>query len=184
VADPQPPPIVPETVAALLDLVWKLLDDERDREGSVNVRGVGVAGFAGVVVGLSATIAKEVLSPKLNAGWRFGTLGVFVAAVLTLAVVIVYTLLAVLLPRDRPTLGVEEAERYPTLEAVSRPVEIEQGRALNGLVTALAEARNVNDTKARALRRAYLGLIGGLLLVSVLGLILGFRYAGIVSVPK
>jgi hypothetical protein len=37
---------------ALLDVMWKLLDDEGSREGSVNVRGVGVVGFAGVAVGL------------------------------------------------------------------------------------------------------------------------------------
>ncbi len=59
------PKIVPETVEALLDILWKLVDDERDREGSVNVRGVGVVGFSGVAVGLTATVSKSVLDPRL-----------------------------------------------------------------------------------------------------------------------
>jgi hypothetical protein len=177
----QQPPIRPETVDALLAQVWKLLDDDRDREGSINLRGVAVAGFAGVVVGLSATLAKDALSPDLPGGWRYSSFALFAVGVLLLAGVIVYTLLAMLLPRDRPTLGVQEVERYPTWEAVCRPVEIEQGRAMNGLVTSLTETRSLTDTKARALRNAYWGLTVGLILVSALALIPGLRYAGIIE---
>lgn len=176
-----PPQIVPETVDALLDVLWKLLDDEGSREGSVNVRGVGVVGFAGVGIGLAATVAKAALDPRLPAGWRFTSLGLFVCALLMLVAVAVYTLMAVLLPRDRPTLGIEEVERYPTWAAISRPVEIEQGRAMNGLLTSLTDTRAINDAKARALRWSYRGLVGGLVLLSVLGLILGLRYAGVIE---
>lgn len=177
----EPPTIRSETVEALLDVMWKLLDDEGSREGSVNVRGVGVVGFAGVSVGLAATVAKSALDPRLPAGWRFTSLGLFVAALLVLVAVAIYTLMAVLLPRDRPTLGIQEVERYPTWAAISRPVEVEQGRVMNGLLTSLAETREINDTKARALRWSYRGLVAGLVLLSVLGLILGLRYAGVIE---
>lgn len=172
---------MPETVDALLGVLWKLLDDESNREGSVNLRGVSVVGFAGVVVGLTAAMAKAVLAPRLPDAWRFTSLGVFVAAVVVLAAVIIYTLMAVLLPRDRPTLSIEEIERYPTWAAISRPVEIEQGRVMNGLLTALTETRAINDNKARALGRAYQGLVTGLVLLSALGLILGLRYGGVIE---
>lgn len=176
--------IQPGTVEALLDIVWKLFDDERDRDGSIMLRGVATAGFAGVLIGVTATTAKEALRPDLPNPWRWVALGLFSGAILTLVGVVVYTVLRVLLPRDRPMLGVAEAERYTTFAAVVRPAHVEQGRAMNGLVTALAEARSRNNARATALQRAYVSLVGALVLTSALALMLGLRYTGVIELVE
>ena len=63
--------IQPETVEVLLATVKGLVDAENTRSESFNSRGSGVAGFAGIVVSVSAAAGPKVLSKDVGDAVRW-----------------------------------------------------------------------------------------------------------------
>lgn len=169
-----------DTVDAVLDLVWKLLHDERDRSSSIRTRGVGIAGFASLIGALSASISKDLLGAPLEEPWRAITTGVFVFAMVALFTTVARVILGVLTPREGLSLGAAEIRRYPTWEVVGSDKPMVQGRALYGLTDALLRQREQNDGQATALTWAYRFLLSGVLAIVLLGVTLGLRYAEII----
>jgi hypothetical protein len=179
-----PDDLNPETVDALLDVTWKLLDDERDRDTSFNTRAVGVAGFAGIIAALAASTSKDLLGASLESPWRAIATTVFVLAMVSLAATVLVVIQGVLRPRESLSLGAAEISRYPTWEFVGADKAMVQGRTLLGLTKALLRQRERNDKKASALKWAYRWLLVGLLAILLLGLSLGLRYANVFPTHK
>lgn len=168
-----------ETVEAVLDLTWKLLDDERERDASFNTRAVGIAGFAGIIGTLAGAVSRDVLGAQLLEPWRTVAAVIFVIAMVALGITVVVVILGVLRPRESLSLGAAEIRRYPTWEFVGADKALVQGRALLGLTRALLRQRERNDAKAEALKWAYWSLLAALLAIVALGLTLGLRYADV-----
>lgn len=168
-----------ETVEAALELTWKLLDDERERDASFNTRAVGIAGFAGIIGTLAGAVSRDVLGAQLLEPWRTVAAIIFVIAMIALGITVVVVILGVLRPRESLSLGAAEIRRYPTWEFVGADKALVQGRALLGLTRALLRQRERNDAKAEALKWAYRSLLAGLLAIVALGLTLGLRYADV-----
>jgi len=166
-----------DTVEAVLDLTWKLLDDERDRDASFITRAVGIAGFAGIIATLAGAVSRDLLGAQLLEPWKTVAAAIFVFAMTALGVTVCVVILGVLRPRESLSLGADEIRRYPTWEFVGADKALVQGRALRGLTRALLRQRARNDGKAKALRWAYRTLLAGLLAIVLLGLTLGLRYA-------
>jgi len=178
-ASEPPEGLKPETVDTLLDVTWRLLDDERARDTSFIGRAVGIAGFAGIVATLSGSVTDDLLGAPLAEPWKTLSVVVFVIAMLSLALAVFFVIHGVLQPRESLSLGADEIRRYPTWEFVGADKALVQGRTLLGLTRALLGQRARNDDKANALKRAYSSLLVGLLAIVALGLTLGLRHAGV-----
>lgn len=169
-----------DTVEAVLDLVWKLRDDEHERSSSFRSRGVGIAGFAGLIGALTSPVSKDLLGAPLEAPWRTIALIVFVLAMVALAGTVAIVIIGVLRPREGLSLGAAEIREYPTWEVVASDKAMVQGRAMYGLTDALLRQRGRNDGQAKALTWAYRLLLAGILAIVLLGITLGLRYAEII----
>ena len=169
-----------DTVDAVLDLVWKLRADEYERSSSFRVRGIGIAGFAGLIGALASSVSKDLLGAPLEAPWRTIALTVFVLAMLALAGTVAVVISGVLRPREGLSLGAAEIREYPTWEVVASDKAMIQGRAMYGLTDALLRQRERNDGQATALTWAYRLLLLGILAIVLLGITLGFRYADVI----
>jgi hypothetical protein len=176
-----PADLRPDTVEALLEIVWHLRDEERDRDQSFTVRGVGLAGFAGVILSLSNTVARPALQADLSGALDAVSLALFIVAALALVAALGFTLFGVLLPREAISLGSDEISRFISHEFVNAHKAMAQGREMRGLIRSLLRQRVRNDVKARWLRHAYVALSVGLLALALLGLTLAGMDAGALS---
>lgn len=183
----QPPPelLKPETeanVEALLATVRDLLAEENLRDQSFNSRGVGLAGFVGIVISLSITVGNDALKAKWGHPWKGLAVGLFAAALAAFLASVAAVVIGVLRPKESASLGISEVEKYPLPEYVYRPKVINQGTIMRGLVDALVIERARANSKARGLRWGYRLLIVGLVLISTLGFIVGLHDAKLIGV--
>jgi hypothetical protein len=123
---PSPPaqlldPKTEATVDALLETVRHLLDEENSRDQSFNTRGVGLAGFVGIVVSLSTTLGHDALAADWGAPWKEIAVGLFAGALASLVGSVVVVVLRVLRPREAASLGIAEVEKYPLPEYIYAP---------------------------------------------------------------
>lgn len=75
----------------------------------------------------------------------------------------------VLMPREHLTLGIAYLRRFPTWGEILKPPDQVRGETMRTLVEAIARERETNDTKARWVRRSFLLLLVGLVLVAAEG---------------
>lgn len=66
-------------------------------------------------------------------------------------------------------------ERFPKWSEIRKPPEQVQGETMAGLIEAVARERAINRDKARGVRRGFILLLTGLILVAVQASILGVR---------
>jgi hypothetical protein len=170
-----------ETVGAMLDVLWRLLDEERQRDQSSITRAIGVAGFAGVVLSLSNTVARPALRAPLEPWADVLTLVLFISAIVLLAAAVAVALFGVLQPRASIALGSAEIASFDKPTFVFADVAMAQGRVMRGLISALLRQRARNNKKARALRWSYRLLAGGLVTIALLGLTLALIDAGVLD---
>ncbi len=187
VAAPSPPPglLDPKTEAtvdALLETVRHLLEEENSRDQSFNTRGVGLAGFVGIVVSLSATLGHDALAADWAAPWKDIVVGFFTGALVSLAGSVVVVVIGVLRPRETATLGMAEVEKYPLPEYIYAPKVMNQGRIMRGLIDALIVGRLRAGSKATGLHWGYRLLLVGLVCISILGFLLGLHDAKLIGV--
>ncbi len=162
-----------ENVEALLETVRQLLEAEESRDQSFNTRGVGLAGFAGIIVSLSTTLGRDALQADLASGWQWLTIGLFGGALLLLLATIAVVVVGVLFPKETAQLSYAQVSRYPEPEAVYQHRVMTQGRALRGLVEVLGVERQRGDRKVKSLRWSYRLLMSGLACIASLGFIIG-----------
>jgi hypothetical protein len=162
------PRIVDETVAELLVAVRAFLDGEADRASSLNARGSGLTGFVGIVLTVAAAAGAATgagAGSGLDEGVRILVGSLLGLALVTLIGAVVFVVLMVLLPKTGYTVKMSEIEKYPTWESISLERVQVQGNLMLGYVDALRQDREINDGKARWLRRSYFLVCIGLVLV-------------------
>ncbi len=167
------------TVELLLDTVRGLLTAENDRSESFNARGSGVAGFAGIVVSVSAATGPTILGDKSAGAARWAAAVLLALGLTALLVAVGIVVFRVLWPRGFTTLAMSEIRRYPSWESVTRPPVMVQGSLLAAYVEMLAVERDLADAKSRALRVAYGALAVGIASIGALAAILGLHELGV-----
>ena len=173
-------PNVVDNVDSLVETVRNLLASEDSRDQSFNARGVGLAGFVGIIVSLTTTVGRDALRADLTESWRIACITLFGAALLLLLATVFVVVRGVLTPQGTKQIGLDEVERYPLPEFIYRPKVMNQGRTLRGLVETLGVEREVAKAKARSLRIAYRTLTAGLACIAALGFILGLSDAKVI----
>lgn len=180
--DPLLLPETEENVDALLEAVRALLAEEDSRDQSFNTRGVGLAGFVGIVVSLSSTLGREALSATWGAPWKGIAVALFGAVLLFLIASAIAVVRGVLQPREASSLSMSDVERFALPEFVFRPKVVNQGFIMRGLIEALAIERGRAGRKASGLRWGYRFLLAGLASISILGFLLGLHDAKLIGV--
>jgi hypothetical protein len=165
VVEPQPNP---ETVAALLDITWRLADAEAARTHALDRKAATVATFASVLATLTATLGIRFVE-------RIDTVGALLLFLLGLVPFVVSVGLAIsaLMPREYLMLGMEYIRRLPTWSKILERPEQVRGEAMRGLVEAIAVERHTNGTKVRSIRWSLRLLFTGLVLVALEAATLG-----------
>ncbi len=87
-----------------------------------------------------------------------------------LALAVVFVVAKVLLPTSGITIATAEIKRYPYMEFVTRERVSVLGHLMNGSVLSLESERERNASKAKWLRRSYVLVCAGLLLVAFAGI--------------
>lgn len=151
----------PETVEALLDTTWHIVTRESDRTDALDRKASTLATFASLLTSLTATLGVRFLDQSA-AVWALALFCAGLAALVLCVGLAVYALL----PTEHLTLGADYLERFPTWsEVVKAPIQV-RGETMRGLIAAIARERSINDGKAGIVRRAFLALLAGLLLIA------------------
>ncbi|HWJ50739.1 MAG TPA: hypothetical protein VNR42_06950 [Solirubrobacteraceae bacterium] len=169
------------TVDALLETVRHLLEEENSRALSFDTRGVGLAGFVGVVISLSTTLGHNALTADWGAPWKGIAVGLYAGALGFLVSSVVVVVTKVLRPQEAASLGTEEVERYPRPEYIYAPKVMNQGSIMRGLIDALVIERSRAGSKARGLHWGYRLLLLGLACISILGFLVGLHDARLIG---
>lgn len=159
-------PATEATVDALLETVQHLLEEENFRDQSFNTRGVGLAGFAGIVVSLSTTLRNDALSAHWSSPWKDIALGLFAAALASLVSSVVVVVRKVLRPQESASLAIAEVQKYPLPQHIYGPKVMNQGSIMRGLIDALVIERSRAGSKASGLHWGYRLLLVGLACIS------------------
>lgn len=152
----------PETVQALLETTWRVVDAEARRREGLDRKATSLATFAALILSVTSTLGARFLE-RLNEGWA---LTLFLASLASLIATIALAVF-VLLPRGRPTLGLAYLERFPSWAEITKAPEQVRGETMSGLVATLESLRAQNERDARRLFAAFVLLFLGLALVSV-----------------
>jgi hypothetical protein len=170
---PKKPELNGETVEVLLDEVRRMLDDEDRRGESLNTRGAAVAGFLGIVIALAGTVEGA----TVTSGGEYHAVAAGCAGAALLALLVSVGLIGwgVLLPSGASAIAMADVKKFSTLAFVTRGPTDVRGYLLNGAIGVLTRDRERNNRKARWLRQGYLGMGGGLFLVSLAGIVLAIQ---------
>jgi hypothetical protein len=169
-----------ENVEAMVESVRHLLAAEESRDQSFIGRGVGLAGFLGIIISLSTSLGRDLLQGDLPQGWTVTSMVLFGGGLVLLLLAVAFVVGGVLLPRDAAHLAYSEVARYPMPDQVYQHRVMTQGKILRGLVDVLRIERERGDRKAKGLRWGYRLMIGGLLCIAALGTILGLHEGGVI----
>jgi hypothetical protein len=151
----------PETVGALLDITWRIVDAEDARREGINGKASSLATFASLVLSLTATLGGEFLI--LDDRWQ---LTLYLLGLVSLVASVAVAVL-VLLPRQRQMFSISYLDRLPTRPEVAKAPEEVQGEAMRGLIAALKTDRDLNRRNAQRVFRGFLLLFFGLSTVAV-----------------
>jgi hypothetical protein len=151
----------PETVQALLETTWRVVDAEAARREGLNRKASSLATFAALILSVTSTLGARFLE-RLDETWA---LALFLASLASLVTTIALALF-ILLPRGRATLGLGYLERFPSWSEVTKAPEQVRGETMSGLVATLRSLRRQNERDARFLFAAFLFLFVGLALVA------------------
>jgi hypothetical protein len=168
-------------VDALLTTVRHLLDEENARDQSFVTRGVGLAGFVGIVISLSTGLGHDALAAGWGEPWKGVALALYAGALASLVGSVVVVVRTVLRPQEAASLGIAEVEKYPLPEYVYAPKVMNQGRTMRGLIDALVIERSRAGSKANGLHWSYRLLLVGLACISILGFLVGLHDANMIG---
>jgi cytochrome bd-type quinol oxidase subunit 2 len=162
------PPDQEETVGALLELVRDEQEEERADAQAYGQRAGVMLGFCGVIVGLLATQAREIMSrtPELSELERWIAVTSLAAGVVLIGAAALMSLF-VLAPKRATRLTIGELEKFPSHERVNEPKVLAQGRAMRGLVAVIKSDRLANRVRRIWLTRAAITLVSALLFLIV-----------------
>lgn len=164
-----------EALEVRLDGANKVLQDERDREQSLNSRAVAVGGAAAVLIGL---LSRPIVSGfKLDVS-RSAHLGLAVSGGMSVAcagAVILVAVLGVLQPTPREGLKVTAMRRWLEDEGMAEAEQTARYELLDAAVNATSSRRLVNKRKAAGLSWTYRLLAAEVLAAAPIAVTLALR---------
>lgn len=177
----------PESITRTLELAEQVSQQEQDRETNLNTRGAAVATVAGLVVTVSGAVTKSLFTqrPEWTDWTKIVTLGLFVAALFLVASSMFMAVVWVLRPgrgaRTRNYLGetlmgLWVHEREGLLKANKDRTDL---LCLDRALRTVPEWHIRNRQKARWLRRSWMFLLGGVLLIALAAVFLLVHLLGI-----
>jgi hypothetical protein len=157
-AAPQPNPA---TVEALLDTTWRVAAVETARTEALDRKASTLATFSSLLSSLTATLGFRFVE-NADALWAL------VVFCIGLAALVLSVALAVraLLMSEYVTLGFAYVRGFPTWGEMVKPPDQLRGETMRGLVQSVARGRRVNDRTDGTLRKAFLALLLGLVLIA------------------
>jgi hypothetical protein len=168
VVEPRPNP---ETVAALLDITWRVAAGETQRTEALDRKATVVATFGAVLATLSATLGVAFVE-RLAAWWAFA---LFLGGVTALVGAVVLAVTA-LEPEEYLTLGARQLERYSSWSIVRETPEKVRGDTMRTLIVSVSRERRANARKARATRDALRLVVTALLFLGAEAVILAWEH--------
>lgn len=153
----------------------KLLDDERDREQSLNTRALAVAAAAAVLMGLLQRPIVTAFELKLCSAGHIALAAAGATSVASAAGVILIAVLGVLRPMAREGLTSTAMQRWLEDDGMADAEQTARYELLDAAVKATASRRAVNEKKARALGRGYALLLAEVVAVSPVLVTLALR---------
>jgi hypothetical protein len=162
----------PETVDELLKLLYRLVDDERARGQGLDAKTSTLAGFSGAILALTATVGSTLFDRDLGDA-DIGIRGLFIAAVIALAVAATLAVGGVLQPQSRMAISLDEVRRFREFPLIAGPKMDVQGQMLTTTIEALVAERRLNDRKAMLTRYAARALVVGFIAVAAMAVTLG-----------
>jgi hypothetical protein len=157
-----------ESVEELRDQLKGLAEEERKDAEAYGQRAGVLLGFAGVIIGLVATQAREVLvnTFELSSAERWIAVIALAVGVLCVAAAAVIALGA-LAPKKAIQLTDKELEKLETPELLREPRVWHQGRALRLLIKQVVVERRSNDARRRAVTYSFGALLAGVIFLTV-----------------
>ena len=146
-----------EALEVRVDAAEKRLDEERDREHSLNTRAVAVAAAAVVLMSLLQRPVVRAFDLDLWNGWHAACSGL---VVLCCASTLLVSVLGVLRPTGRESLSDRALASWLEDDGMAEGEQEARFEILDAAVQAIRSRRVVNDRKASALSVAY-GLLAG-----------------------
>jgi hypothetical protein len=146
-----------DTVAVAADRAQKLFDDQQERLSGLDQKATQLAGFAGVVLAVLGSAAKDVVDADFSCAMTVLVRGSLLLSALLITVTIVYLVVTVLYPQPFAAVAAEEIRRYlgegdePLLEVTPTAFLVRQ---LRGLYRATASVQQGADEKARQIKAA------------------------------
>lgn len=164
-----------EALEVRLSGAQKLLDDERDREQSLNTRALAVAAAAAVLMGLLQRPIVSAFELDVSCAGHVALAAGGAASVASAAAVILIAVLGVLRPMAREGLTSAAMQRWLDDEGMAEAEQTARYELLDAAVKATASRRAVNERKAKALGRGYILLLVEVLAVSPVLVTLALR---------
>ncbi len=145
-----------------VDAAGSLLSDERDREQSLNTRGVAVAAAAVVLMSLLQRPIVSAIQLDIS---TCGHVALTICGGLSIGatvVVILISVLAVLRPVGRDLIHSDALQRWLTDDGMADAEGAARYQVLDASVKAIISRRDVNARKAQALEWSYRVLVAEL----------------------
>lgn len=161
------------TVAELLSITRKVLDDERARGQGLDSKSATLAGFTGTILALTATLGAQLLELDLGSVGTPVFQCLFILSVLALGAAALIALLGVLRPQVGIGVALEEIRSFSAYPLISRPTAEVQGMMINTLIEAIEFERRINERKSRLTRYAAASLTVGFISVAAQAVTLG-----------
>jgi hypothetical protein len=162
-----------ESVEALVAVAERLVDDERARSGTLAARASTLAGFAGTILAIVATLGREAFKLDLGSVGDPSMRGLFLVSVCALALSATLAVGGVLRARRRELVDVEAVHEFAEAPWVTKdPAAIKQVWLVS-LGETLTRDRENNDHRARLGEAAAIALLVGLLALAGQAVVLG-----------
>lgn len=164
-----------DDIARTVGFLGEVAAAEQERETNLNTRGAAVATVAGLIVTLSSAVAKSVFGIADWSDWtKIAAVALFLAALFAVATAMVIAVVAVLCPKRGPRTKNFLGETLVDLwlgEHAANLVRADKDRlnllSLDRSMRTLPEWHLRNRGKARWLRRSWMFLTAGIVLIAV-----------------
>lgn len=178
-----------DDIARTVDFVGEVAKAEQERETNLNTRAAAVATVAGLIVTVSTAVAKSVFEITEWTDWtKIAAVALFLAALFAVATAMVIAVVAVLRPKRGPRTKNFLGETLVDLwlgEYAANLVRADKDRlnllSLDRSMRTLPEWHFRNRGKARWLRRSWMFLTAGIVLIAVAAVLALARILGITT---
>jgi hypothetical protein len=160
-----------ESINVLLEMVQRIVDDERVRGAVLESKATTFAGFSGTILSIVAALGREIFKADLGIVGNPTVRVLFVVSIVALATAVTLAIGGVLRTQLRLLVSSEQVIAFASPPWIyTDAVDIERDM-LTSLGLTLDKERRLNDRRARLTNRAALALLVGLLTVAAQALV-------------